>query len=99
LERCYEIINGLPLRRYKYIDSYCSTFQLADSHRLGFLATDLLPCFPKSVKVCDSLFPQTSSLLTIDTSQVEMAHLGATKYLTKKVEELEAILKRLDGAS
>ena len=100
LERCYEIINGLPLRRYKYIDSYCSTFQLADSHRLGFLATDLLPCFPKSVKVSETLFPQeTSSLLTIDTSQVEMAHLGATKYLTRKVEELEAILKRLESVS
>jgi hypothetical protein len=99
LYRCFQTIDALPLRRYKYIDSYCSTFQLTDSHRLGFLATDLLPHFPKSVKASETLFPQEqSSILTIDTSQVDMAHLGATKYLLKKVETLEALLHRLEQA-
>jgi hypothetical protein len=93
LERCYNTIQSLPLRRYKYIDSYLETFQVKDTHRLGFLATDLLPHFPKSVHASDSVFPEFStSLLTIDTSQVEMAHLGATKYLIQEVERLEALL-------
>ena len=93
LERCYDTIGALPLRRYKYIDSYCSTFQVSDAYRLGFLATDLLPHFPKSVHESDTLFPEFSkSLLTIDTSQVEMAHLGATKYLMREVLRLEQLL-------
>ena len=96
LRLCYDTINSLPLRRYKYIDSYCSTFQVQDTHRLGFLATDLLPHFPKSVKSSDTIFPQLStSLLTIDTSQIEMAHLGATKYLMEEVSRLEKIFDAL----
>ena len=97
LARCYETIAALPLRRYKYIDAYCSTFQVADTHRLGFLATDLLPHFPKSVHMSDSIFPEFStSLMTIDTAQIEMAHLGATKYLMKEVARLEALLLKSD---
>jgi len=93
LKKCYDTINSLPLRRYKYIDSYCSTFQVQDTHRLGFLATDLLPHFPKSVHNSDTLYPEFStSLLTIDTSQVEMAHLGATKYLMEEVAKLEKMI-------
>jgi hypothetical protein len=93
LRMCYDTIQSLPLRRYKYIDSYVSTFQIQDTHRLGFLATDLLPHFPKSVLASDSVFPQmSSSLLTIDTSQIEMAHLGATKYLMEEVARLEKLL-------
>jgi len=95
LKRCYDTIVSLPLRRYKYIDSYCSTFQVQDTKRLGFLATDLLPHFPKSVHASQTLFPELStSLLSIDTSQVDMAHLGATKYLIQEVERLEALFKK-----
>jgi hypothetical protein len=95
LKRCYDTIVCLPLRRYKYIDSYCSTFQVQDTKRLGFLATDLLPHFPKSVHASQTLFPELSTtLLSIDTSQVDMAHLGATKYLIQEVERLEALFKK-----
>jgi hypothetical protein len=96
LGRCYETIRSLPLRRYKYNDDYCSTFQIGDTHRLGFLATDLLPHFPKSVQMSDSLYPSLSTpLMTIDTAQIEMAHLGATKYLMGEVDRLEGILSKL----
>ena len=98
LKRCYQTIGSLPLRRYKYNDDYCSTFQISDSSRLGFLATDLLPHFPKSVHTSDSVFPGLSTpLMTIDTAQIEMAHLGATKYLMSEVERLEKILASISG--
>ena len=96
LELCYETIRNVPLRKFKYIDSYCSTFQVRDTHRLGFLATELREAFPKSVHESDTVFPAFStSLLTIDTAQIEMAHLGATKYLMQKVSTLEAEVKAL----
>lgn len=93
LKMCYDTICALPLRKYKYNADYCSTFQIGDESRLGFLATDLLPHFPKSVHTSDTVFPALStSLLTIDTAQVEMAHLGATKYIMAELERLEALV-------
>lgn len=90
LKRCYDSIRDLPLRRYKYIEQYCSTFRVDRGSRLGFLATDLLLDFPKSVHFSDTLFPEFSKeLMTIDTAQVDMAHLGTTKYLMERIRVLE----------
>jgi hypothetical protein len=97
LRRCYQTIESLPLRTYRYNADYCSTFQIGDEQRLGFLATDLLPHFPKSVHTSDTVFPAMSTpLMTIDTAQVEMAHLGATKYIMGELERLEALLAQLN---
>jgi hypothetical protein len=97
LQMCYETIRDIPLRRFKYIDSYCSTFNVSQTPRLGFLATDLQACFPKSVH--DTVFPEFStSFMTIDTAQVDMAHLGATKYLMQQVSSLEADLSAIRAA-
>lgn len=96
LKQCYDTISALPLRKFKYITEYCSTFQVSEEPRLGFLATDLLPHFPKSVHVSDTLFPSFSKeLMTIDTSQIDMAHLGTTKYLIEEVKRLESELALL----
>lgn len=93
---CYSTISALPLRKYKYISQYCSTFNVSEDPRLGFLATDLLPHFPKSVHISDTLFPAFSKeLMTIDTSQIDMAHLGTTKYLIQEVIRLEAELSTI----
>ena len=93
LHKCYDTIRSLPLRTYKYKSDYCSTFQIGEEQRLGFLATDLLPHFPKSVHTSDSLYPALSTpLMTIDTGQVEMAHLGATKYIMAELDRLEALV-------
>jgi len=96
LRRCYDTIESLPLRTYRYNADYCSTFQIGSESKLGFLATDLLPHFPKSVHTSDTVFPALSTpLMTIDTAQVEMAHLGATKYIMAELERLEALVDRL----
>jgi hypothetical protein len=88
-ERCHEIIQSLPLRRYKYKDAYLSSFHLKDAHRLGFLATELEPYFPNSVLYTQlQSLPEFSTIRTIDTNQVEMAHIGATKHLMHRVEDL-----------
>jgi len=94
LKECFETISNLPLCKYKYIDEYCTKFNVPNTARLGFLATDILPHFPKSVHVSDTIFPEFStSLLTIETSQIEMAHIGATKYLLKEIERLENLIR------
>ena len=61
---------------------------------------EFLPHFPKSVHASDSIYPEFStSLLTIDTAQIEMAHLGATKYLIEEVARLEKLLANKFGTN
>lgn len=98
LARCYETIRDLPVRQFRYCSAYCSEFQVEPTPRLGLLATDVQRVFPKSVHMSDTLMPSFGEpLMTIDTQQVEMAHLGATKYLIQEVERLEAALSTLDA--
>jgi hypothetical protein len=85
-------VRKIPLRRYKYIDSYLSTFHVRDIHRLGFIATELEEVFPKSVTYTE--IPSLhSTFRVIDTQQIEMAHLGATQYLMGRVERLYSTLE------
>ena len=90
IDKCYAAVEGLPLRRFKYIDPYMSTFQQQDTHRLGFIATELETIFPKSITYTriDDIPGYESTFRMIDTQQIEMAHIGATKVLMNKVSSL-----------
>lgn len=90
LEKCYHAVEEMPLRRFKYIDAYMSTFQQKDTYRLGFIATDLEKVFPKSITYTQltDIPGYESTFRMIDTQQIEMAHIGATKVLMAKVSTL-----------
>ena len=94
LTRCYETIRSLPVRRFKYTDQYISTFGLTDIHRLGVLANEVAEFFPKSVT--HTQIPGfESTFRTVDIQQIEMAHLGATKYLMRQVDALQKEVEAL----
>jgi len=95
LVRCYSTVQEIPLRRFKYIDPYLSTFQQRDVHRLGFIATELETAFPKSVTYTqiNEIPGYQSTFRMIDTQQIEMAHIGATKMLMGKVSSLYTTLQ------
>jgi hypothetical protein len=90
LEKCYHAVEQIPLQRFKYIDAYMSTFQQKDTYRLGFIATDLEKVFPKSITYTQltDIPGYESTFRMIDTQQIEMAHIGATKILMAKVSTL-----------
>ena len=94
LSRCYETVKSLPLRRYKYIDSYLSTFSAKDAHRIGFLATELEQAFPKSISYSE-IPALHSTFRVIDTQQIEMAHIGATQHMMRRVESLYSTVEGL----
>jgi hypothetical protein len=94
LNTCYNVVRDTPLRRFKYIDSYLSTFQQKDTHRLGFIATELETSFPKSVTYTD-IPALHSTFRMIDTQQIDMAHIGATKLLMHKVDSLYTTLTEI----
>ena len=95
LSQCYTAVQNIPLRRFKYIDPYLSTFKQRDVHRLGFIATELETIFPKSITYTeiDEIPGYQSTFRMIDTQQIEMAHIGATKVLMNKVSTLYTTLQ------
>jgi hypothetical protein len=100
LSICTSTIESLPLLRYKYVDPYLSTFHVQDRTRLGFLATDVERVFPKSIAytTLEGVPGYTSTIRTLDTQQIEMAHIGATQQLLQRVSTLSetvAALKNL----
>jgi len=98
LTRCYDTVKNMPLRRFKYIDAYLSTFQQKDTYRLGFLADEMEAVFPKSVSYTQLEVPGfQSTFRMIDTQQMDMAHLGATQHLMQRVDQLYTTLSSLKG--
>jgi len=93
LRRCYETIRDIPLRRYAFKDVYLSTFQVSDRRRLGILADEYEVHFPKSVVEREAHIPGYSTIKTVDTQQLEMAHLGATQYLLQQIAELRSTVR------
>lgn len=93
---CYDTVQRLPLRRYKYIDKYLSTFNSKDAHRIGFLATELEQVFPKSVSYSE-IPALHSTFRVIDTQQIEMAHIGATQHMMQRVEALYSTMNGLQA--
>jgi hypothetical protein len=95
--RCAEIVEHLPLRYYKLRDDYIQTFGVRDHHRIGFLANEVAEYFPHAVT--QSYLPSGEPVLTVDFQQVKMAHIGATKALLQRVEDLEERLARAESAA
>ncbi len=51
LDRCYEVVKSIPLKRYRWKDSTYSDEEIGfDRHTLGWIAQDVQPYFPKAVK-------------------------------------------------
>lgn len=93
LEACVDLVKALPLRSYTMKPTYCSTFGVSGAPRLGVLANELGNLFPESVRETTLSIPGVEAIKTVDTQQLEMAHLGATKYLIAEVSTLKALLK------
>lgn len=51
LDRCYEIIKTLPLKRFTWKDDVYTTEQVRDRSKLGWISQDVATLFPKAVDV------------------------------------------------
>lgn len=51
LDRCLEIVKQLPLRRFTWKDEYMPEEAASDRSKLGWIADEVEPVFPKAVRV------------------------------------------------
>ena len=90
LDMCCQNLAKIPLRAYNYIEPYCSTFHVRDTHRIGFITKEVETLFPKSIQTTafqEEWGPSTIQML--DMSQIKYTHMGVTQALMQHVSTLE----------
>lgn len=97
-EICLSTFRQIPLKRYRYVEPYLSTFRVQDTHRLGVLTTDIEPLFPKSLRPMDLEQPWASTVNSLDSAQIRLTHYGVTQHLLGLVSTLEAEVAALTTA-
>jgi hypothetical protein len=83
-------IKDLPLHRYAFSDSYCSTFRTRDRQQLGVLTSELP--FSSMVQSAPFDFCGFSTIQTVDRTQFRYAHLAATQGLLLRLSTLKGKL-------
>ena len=86
LDRCYEIVKTVPLKRYTWKDDVYTIETVGDRSKLGWIAQDVKPLFNKAVNA------HTQTLLTSTTTQEEYEEQDyAIEIVPKTVVEVKII--------
>jgi cytoskeletal protein CcmA (bactofilin family) len=95
LDRCYEIVKGIKLKRFKFKDGiYDVQSQLnGDEYGLGFIAQNVQEYFPKSVE--QKPMHGLPDCLSLNADQIYKVLYGTVQKLIEKVETLEAEIQTL----
>jgi hypothetical protein len=107
LDRCYEIVKSVPLKRYAFADGVYTDEQIQDKRNLGWIAQDVQKVFAKAVSVKPfTKYPDDETrkeviedCLDLNGSQMYAAMYGAVQKLMQKVEALETELLLLKGSN
>jgi hypothetical protein len=94
VHRCYEIVNALDLKYFKW--DFAEGVKVNDRHSLGFIAQEVREIFPKAVTSSNSY--GFSDFLSLDTDQILKAMYGALKKTMQDKEELEKRVLALETA-
>jgi hypothetical protein len=89
LDRCYEIVKNLPLKRFTWKDAYVSSNMTNDRSKLGWIAQEVESVFPKAVITQPERYG-LSNFKTLDTDQIYAAMYGTVKKLQSMVDEVES---------
>jgi hypothetical protein len=91
LDRCYNDLKTISLRRYTYISTFFDSVEGTDRHVLGFIAQEVSTLIPKSILVGEGYGYSNFQYLNID--QLNMSLYGAVKKTMADKEVLESTVK------
>ena len=89
LDRCYEIVKGLPLKYYEWNYPVEAEIENKDKHSLGFIAQDVEDVFPNAITTSEEEVWGYRGLKMLNTDQIIKVSHGALQKLMEKVEALE----------
>jgi hypothetical protein len=84
---CYENVKKIPLKYYKWRDNVYTEEQVADRHKLGWIAQDVREVFPKAVSVLE--MNGLDDCLTLNADQLYASMYGALQKVIALVETQE----------
>jgi hypothetical protein len=102
LDMCYEAVKNIPLKRYKWKDDVYTEEQVADRHKIGWIAQDVEAVFPKAVGTHEFKYNQVfedgelvsedviEDCRDLNADQLYAAMYGTIQKLIAKIEALEA---------
>ena len=97
----YTTIRTLPLHRYTFIEPYLTKYGVRDRTQIGVLATEVGARMPAAVSEGPAPLEGLPAFQTIDRSQIQYAHMGATQALMARVSVLKgkigAVLRQAEA--
>jgi hypothetical protein len=86
---CYSNLKSLDLKRYSYSQAFKEAAQIQDTFRLGWIAQDVQPIFPKAIHEVDAPEYGLSNMLNVDFDQVYAMMYGALRHAMSTVDQLK----------
>ncbi len=93
LDRCYEIIKSIPLKKYTWKYDIYTDDQVKDRSKLGWIAQDVELFFPKAVDKINQF--GLEDCRTLNTDQIYAAMYGCIQKNQNLIENLETSYKSL----
>jgi hypothetical protein len=90
LQRCYENIKNIPLKKYTWREEIYSADEVADRSRLGWIAQDVEGVFPKAVSKRPAFGYEDCRDLNVD--QLYATLYGATQRLIQLTESMQSTI-------
>ncbi|AFC34982.1 hypothetical protein OtV6_074 [Ostreococcus tauri virus RT-2011] len=97
LELCAENVRNIPFRRYRLRDEYIKTHEAPDRTKLGWIAQEVQPVFPKAVITNEEEQYGLSNVMSLDSDQLFKTAYGAVKYLLNEVTTLKERITVLEN--
>jgi len=85
LQRCYDIVRDVPLRRYRWREDVYPAAVVPDRTRLGWIAQDVAAAFPKAVRVNKAF--GMDDCLSLNSDQLMAALYGAVQHMQTLIDK------------
>jgi hypothetical protein len=95
LDRCYETVKNLTLRRFKWKDNIENFSEhQRDKRVVGWIAQEVEEVLPKSIETFDEKYGM-EDIKFLNTDQIYATMYGALQKAIQKIESLESELKKI----
>ena len=102
LELCYNNIKNIPLRRFKWDETYYNNLVAPDRHMIGFIAQEVKEYFPKSINILPkkrfSNNKELSNFHSLNIDQINKSMIGAVKKVIEKTEKTQESITNINSS-
>jgi hypothetical protein len=95
LQSCAKLILDIPLRQYKFTDSFQKETGIISDMHYGFIAQEVKEVLPQSIVYTKE--HGLNDFHSLDTDQIFKLEFGATQYILKQMKEMENKISTLES--